>query len=60
MWIEQADGSCHVPGIEPDDHELIQSWDLAFKGENTSDYVLAKSDCASATPRTCSTSFAGG
>ena len=59
MWIEQADGSCHVPGIERDDHELIQSWDLAFKGENTSDYVLAKSGCAAATPRTCSPSFAG-
>ncbi|MGP9781850.1 phage terminase large subunit family protein [Glutamicibacter sp. AOP12-B1-11] len=42
MWIEQADGSCHVLGIELADHELIQSWDLAFKGENTSDYFVGQ------------------
>lgn len=29
-----------MPGIVRNDHELIQSWDLAFKAENTSDYVV--------------------
>ena len=42
MWIEHADGRHTIPGIDRDDHELIQSWDLAFKGENTSDYVVGQ------------------
>lgn len=42
MWIEQADGSCHVPGTERDGRELIQSWGLAFKGENTPDAVVGQ------------------
>lgn len=42
IWIDNGDGTMHVPGIERDDHELIQSWDLAFKGEDTSDYVVGQ------------------
>lgn len=42
MWIEQADGSRRVPGIGRDDHELIQSWDLAFKDTKSSDYVVGQ------------------
>ena len=42
MWIEHPDGRCTIPGIERDDHELIQSWDLAFKGEDNSDYVVGQ------------------
>lgn len=42
LWVERGDGTCHVPGIERDDHELLQSWDLAFKGEDSSDYVVGQ------------------
>jgi predicted phage terminase large subunit-like protein len=42
MWIEQADGSRLVPGIGRDDHELVQSWDLAFKDTKSSDYVVGQ------------------
>jgi len=31
-----------VPGIGRDDHELVQSWDLAFKGTDTSDFVVGQ------------------
>jgi predicted phage terminase large subunit-like protein len=42
MWLEQADGSRRVPGIGRDDHELVQSWDLAFKDTKSSDYVVGQ------------------
>ena len=42
LWIEHPDGRCTIPGIERDDHELIQSWDLAFKGEDSSDFVVGQ------------------
>lgn len=42
MWIERPDGSRMVPGIGRDDHELIQSWDLAFKDTKSSDYVVGQ------------------
>lgn len=42
LWVERPDGSRHVPGIERDDHELVQSWDLAFKDTKASDYVVGQ------------------
>lgn len=42
LWIEQADGTRRVPGIHRTDHELIQSWDLAFKDTKGSDYVVGQ------------------
>lgn len=42
-WIDRADGSRWVPDIGSDPRsELIQSWDLAFKGEATSDFVVGQ------------------
>ena len=42
MWLEADDGTRTVPGIGRDDHELVQSWDLAFKGTDSSDYVVGQ------------------
>jgi predicted phage terminase large subunit-like protein len=42
MWIDTGNGSMTVPGIGRDDHELVQSWDLAFKGTDSSDYVVGQ------------------
>lgn len=42
MWQEQPNGARHVPGVGRADHELIQSWDLAFKGTDNSDYVVGQ------------------
>jgi predicted phage terminase large subunit-like protein len=42
MWIDHHDGSRRVPGIGRDDHELVQSWDLAFKDTKSSDYVVGQ------------------
>lgn len=42
LWVEKPDGSCIVPGIGRDDHELVQSWDLAFKDSKSSDYVVGQ------------------
>lgn len=42
MWVENADGSRTVPGMGRDDYELIQSWDLAFKATDSSDYVVGQ------------------
>lgn len=42
MWITHEDGHRTVPGIGRDDHELVQSWDLAFKGGDSSDYVVGQ------------------
>lgn len=39
MWVREDDGHCWVPGK---DHEIIQSWDLAFKDEDSSDYVVGQ------------------
>lgn len=41
MWL--VDGKVRtVPGIGRDDHELVQSWDLAFKDTKSSDYVVGQ------------------
>jgi predicted phage terminase large subunit-like protein len=42
MWIEHPDGRRTVPGIGRDDHELVLSWDLAFKDTKASDYVVGQ------------------
>ncbi|MDI3330692.1 MAG: phage terminase large subunit [Micrococcus sp.] len=42
LWIQHEDGRRTVPGIGREDHELIQSWDLAFKGGDRSDYVVGQ------------------
>jgi predicted phage terminase large subunit-like protein len=38
LWVERGDGSMFVPTNEGD--ELVQSWDMAFKGTDSSDYVV--------------------
>ena len=43
QWVERDDGSRIVPGVgQRDDMELIQSWDMAFKGTESSDYVVGQ------------------
>lgn len=42
LWEEQPNGARTVPGVGRADHELIQSWDLAFKGTDGSDYVVGQ------------------
>lgn len=42
LWMVDSNGVHTVPGIGRDDHELVQSWDLTFKGEDTSDYVVGQ------------------
>lgn len=42
LWIEHDNGTCTVPGIGREDHELVQSWDLTFKGTDSSDYVVGQ------------------
>lgn len=42
LWHVEPDGSCMVPGIGRADHELVQSWDLAFKDTKGSDYVVGQ------------------
>lgn len=42
LWLVDHAGVHTVPGIGRDDHELVQSWDLTFKGEDTSDYVVGQ------------------
>ncbi|RHA38729.1 terminase [Cellulomonas rhizosphaerae] len=39
LHVVHADGSCWVPGT---DHEIVQSWDLAFKDTKSSDYVVGQ------------------
>lgn len=39
LWIEREDGARIVPG---DDHELMASWDLAFKDTTKSDFVCGQ------------------
>ena len=42
-WIDRADGTRWIPDVGSDpDRELIQSWDLAFKGEARSDFVVGQ------------------
>lgn len=38
MWSQQPDGTFRVPDVDT----LIQSWDMAFKDKNTSDYVVGQ------------------
>lgn len=42
LWLDHHDGSKRVPGIGRDDHELVLSWDLAFKDTKSSDYVVGQ------------------
>lgn len=42
IWDVRDDGSHTVLGMDRDDQEMIQSWDLAFKGEESSDYVVGQ------------------
>lgn len=42
LWQERNDGARTVLGMERDDQELIQSWDLAFKDTKGSDYVVGQ------------------
>lgn len=42
LWEVQPNGTRLVPGVGRADHELIQSWDLAFKGTDGSDYVVGQ------------------
>lgn len=42
LWNVRDDGAHIVPGMERDDQELILSFDLAFKGGDTSDYVVGQ------------------
>lgn len=42
LWEVQPNGARLVPGVGRADHELIQSWDLAFKGTDGSDYVVGQ------------------
>ncbi|VXA92623.1 phage terminase large subunit [Citricoccus sp. K5] len=42
IWVQHDDGRRTVPGIDREDHELIQSWDLAFKGGDRSDFVVGQ------------------
>ena len=46
LWESSYDAEgkivCRVPGIGRDDHELVQSWDLAFKDTKNSDYVVGQ------------------
>lgn len=39
LWLTRDDGSCWVPGMEREDHELIISGDLTFSDSKNSDYV---------------------
>lgn len=39
LWITRDDGSCWVPGMERQDHEMIISGDLTFSDSKNSDYV---------------------
>ena len=41
IWVEQPTGERVIHGIGPED-EIIQSWDLAFKGTDQSDYVVGQ------------------
>ena len=40
LWIERDDGTCWVPGMEREDHELLLSADLTFRDSKSSDYVV--------------------
>lgn len=42
IWNRRPDGTHLVPGIDRDDHELIQSWDLTFKDTKGSDFVVGQ------------------
>lgn len=42
LHIDRPDGTCWVPGVGRDDHELVQSWDFTFKDTKASDYVVGQ------------------
>lgn len=42
LWICRDDGARIIPDVHHDDVEVVQSWDMAFKGEADSDYVVGQ------------------
>lgn len=42
LHITKPNGQNILPGIERDDHELIQSWDMTFKDKDSSDFVVGQ------------------
>ena len=42
LWTVRQDGSRWVPSAARGDHEMVQSWDLAFKDTDSSDYVVGQ------------------
>lgn len=42
LWITRDDGSRWVTSASRSDHEMVQSWDLAFKDTDGSDYVVGQ------------------
>lgn len=42
LWLVDHSGAHTVPGMGRDDHELVQSWDLTFKGGDNSDFVVGQ------------------
>lgn len=42
LWVAHPDGRHTVPGMGRADHELVISWDLAFKDTKNSDYVAGQ------------------
>lgn len=42
LWTVRADGAHVVGGMGRNDQEMLLSWDLAFKGEDSSDFVVGQ------------------
>lgn len=42
LWVERDDGSRVIPDLSQDGVEIVQSWDLAFKDTDGSDYVVGQ------------------
>jgi len=42
FWMERKDGSKFIPGLAWPEWEVAQSWDMAFKDLDSSDYVVGQ------------------
>jgi predicted phage terminase large subunit-like protein len=42
VWIDGPGGTRLIPGLETADAELVQSWDMTFKGHDKSDFVVGQ------------------
>lgn len=42
LWSVNGRGEHIIPGMDRADQDIIQSWDLSFKGEATSDFVVGQ------------------